>query len=214
MFSIENILISVSLFFTSLATNFQSLLGAVLVRSFGTSGHDSIVTSILSDKYDKERISGTLTAHWSLAYVSSMIAPIALTSMAVVFGWRQALPLFAIFPFVCGTSFYLFLRRDKSGSKTVKTERDSNLWGDTKSAFKDRNVILVIIGSVFMFGGPNQSVISSYMPLFLQNVLMVGNFETSIIYSTSMFGGILGTFFFGRISTRIGSLKTLILLIG
>jgi predicted MFS family arabinose efflux permease len=214
LIGIGNILSSLSCFFTSLATNFQSLWGARVIGSIGSTGHDSLATSILSDKYDTTHLPGILSTHWSFTYVSSIIGPIVLTSLAVFLGWRQALAFFAIFPFVIGFSVFLYLKGDKSGSKTAKTEKDSNLWGDIKSAFQNRNAIFIIIASVFIFGGPTQAVISTYMPLFLQNVLGVGSFETSIIYSVSMFGGILGTIFFGRISTKIGSLKTLILLIG
>jgi predicted MFS family arabinose efflux permease len=211
---IGNILSSFSCFFTSLANNFQILLGARVVGSIGSTGHDSLATSMLSDKYDREHLSGALSTHWSFTYVSSMIGPIVLTAMAVFLGWRQALALFAIIPFAIGLLVFLYLKGDKSGSKTAKTEKDSNLWGDVKSAFQNRNAIFIIIASVFIFGGPTQSVISTYMPLFLQNALGVGSFETSIVYSTSMLGGILGTMFFGRISLKIGSLKTLILLMG
>jgi predicted MFS family arabinose efflux permease len=89
-----------------------------------------------------------------------------------------------------------------------------DLWGDIRSAFHNRGAILIIIASVFIFGGPTMSVINTYLPLFLQNALGIGSIETSIVYSVSMVGGILGGILFGRVSTRIGGLRTLVILIG
>ena len=57
-------------------------------------------------------------------------------------------------------------------------------------------------------------VIITYTPLFLTNQLHIGLFETSLIYSIGVVGGVLGTMFFGHFAGKLGNLKTASIVFG
>jgi MFS family permease len=72
----------------------------------------------------------------------------------------------------------------------------------------------LIAAQAFSVGGTGIGVIITYTPLFLTNQLNVNLFETSIIYSLSVVGGVLGTIFFGRLAGKLGNLKTATIVFG
>ncbi|MFH0849153.1 MAG: MFS transporter [archaeon] len=214
LLGITTLLSSLSFFLTGVASTFQGLLGARAVSYLGLAGHDSLDTSILADKYEKKRLSGALSIHYACAYIANTIGPLILSYMAIILLWRQATMLFGVIPLIIGLATALYLRGDKSGLKTVKTERDSKLWTDVKAAFHIKGVVPIVIASIFAWGGPSLSVVYTYLPLYLSRGLGIGTVETSWVYSLAIVGGILGTVVFGRVAAKIGSLATLVALIG
>ena len=57
-------------------------------------------------------------------------------------------------------------------------------------------------------------VIITYTPLYLKNQLHVGLFETSVIYSIGVVGGVLGTMVFGYVAGKWGNLRTASIVFG
>lgn len=82
---------------------------------------------------------------------------------------------------------------------------------DVKSALKNRSARMTIAAQAFLSGATDQSIVVTYTALFLKNGLRLGSVETSLLYSTTMIAGVLGTLIVGRYADRIGSLKTAII---
>ena len=55
--------------------------------------------------------------------------------------------------------------------------------------------------------------VTTYIPLFLKNQLNVGIFETGMIYSGAVVGGVIGTIFLGHLADRFGSLRTAVVIL-
>ena len=72
------------------ANRFVEMFTGSIVGWCGQAAQHPIGTSILAQKFPKEKVGGVLSIHCGLGYIGN-ISPIRLSAIAIVFGWRQAL---------------------------------------------------------------------------------------------------------------------------
>jgi MFS family permease len=214
LLGIGNLLISIGSFLMGTATNFRELLFGDVIRGSGQAAQHPVGTSILSHKFSKARVSWALSIHYGLGYVGNIVSPIILSAIALTYSWRLAVYTLAIVPIVSGVLVLYYLRYEKSASKSLQSNVQSNLWDDLKSVIRIRDAPLLIAAQAFAVGGTGMGVIITYTPLFLTNQLHVGLFETSVIYSIGVVGGVLGTMFFGHFAGKLGNLQTASIVFG
>ncbi len=214
LLGIGNLLISGGSFFMGTATNFLELLVGDVIRGGGQAAQHPVGTSILSQKFSKAHVSWALSIHYGLGYVGNIVSPIIISAIALTYSWRLAVYTLAIVPVVTGILVLYYLRHDKSASKSLQSNVPSKLWDDLKSVIRIRDAPLLIAAQAFAVGGTGMGVIITYTPLFLTNQLHVGLFETSIIYSIGVVGGVLGTMAFGHFAGKLGNLQTASIVFG
>jgi MFS family permease len=214
LLGIGNLLISGGSFLMGTATNFRDLLVGDVVRGGGQAAQHPVGTSILSHKFSKARVSWALSIHYGLGYVGNIVSPIIISTIAIAYSWRLAVYTLAIVPVVTGILVLYYLRNEKSASKSLQSNVHSNLGEDLKSVIRIRDAPLLIAAQAFAVGGTGMGVIITYAPLFLTNQLHLGLFETSIIYSIGVVGGVIGTMFFGHFAGKVGNLKTASIVFG
>jgi len=202
-----NILMSFGCFLTGSADRFLAFMGGNMTTASGSAAQHPIGTSILAQKFSKEKITSAMSLHYGLGYVGNIISPIVLSLIAVSFGWRLAVYILAVIPLCTGLLVFYFLRGDHSALRASSKKDGSSLRKDLGSAIHARGALIIIAAEAFAIGGSGMGVITTYTPVFLKNFLHVGSFETSIIYSISVIGGVTGTLFFGRLAKRHGNLK-------
>jgi MFS family permease len=206
LLGVGNLLISLGCLITGAVNRFVELVGAMAVSGTGQAAQHPVGTSILAQKFRRERTSGALSIHYGLGYVGNMISPVLLSSIAIFFGWRLAIYVLGIIPLMAGLSVLYYLRGEES-VKSVDSGMRSNLWKDVSSVIRMRSAILIVAVQAFASSGTGMDIITTYIPLFLKNQLNVGIFETSIIYSAAVVGGVIGTIVFGHLANRFGSLE-------
>ena len=213
LLGLGNLLMSVGCFIIGRAGSFIELLGGNIVRGSGQAAQHPVGTSIITQKFPLKKISWALSIHYGLGYVGNIISPILLSSIALYINWRWATYLLTMVPLFTGIMVLYFLRKEESTSKSIQN-LETSLFKDIKSVIHVKGVILVIAAQAFAVGGSGMGVIITYTPLFLNNILNVGIFETSVIYSLAVLGGVLGTIMFGRLSGKLGNLKTAYIVVG
>ena len=201
-----NLLISGGTLLTGAATRFIELVAGNVLSRIGTSVQHPVGSSIVSQKFGKEKVTSALSIHYGLGYVGNIISPVFLSSIAIVIGWRQAIYVLALIPFTTSLLLFYFLRGEASASKSVQS-KVSSFWEDARSVIHIKGVILIIAAQACIVGGTGMGVIITYTPLFLENVLKLGTLESSFIYSFAVVGGVLGTIFFGHLANKFGNLK-------
>ena len=214
LLGIGNLLISGGSFLMGTATNFRELLFGDVIRAGGQAAQHPVGTSILSHQFSKTRVSWALSIHYGLGYVGNIVSPIIISTIALTYSWRLAVYTLAIVPIVSGVLVLYYLRHEKSAAKSLQSNVQSNLWEDVKSVIRIRDAPLLIAAQAFAVGGTGMGVIITYTPLFLTNQLHIGLFETSLIYSIGVVGGVLGTMFFGHFAGKLGNLKTASIVFG
>lgn len=208
LLGLGNALLSAGAATTGLARSFYHLVAANFVGAIGTAAQHPIGVSIISDKFSRKSIGGALGFHYGLAYIGNIVSPLVLTTIAITLGWRPALYLIALPPALTSLMLILFLRRESSAGKTT---RQSSLRGDIGAALKEKEAMIVIASQGLLAGGTGQGPVVTYTPLFLANGLHLDSFQTGVLFSVMMVGGVLGPVLMGMFSSRIGYLKTTII---
>jgi len=214
LLGVGNILVSIGCVVMGTARSFANMVAGNVVSGSGQAAQHPVGTSILAQKFSREKVGGALSIHYGLGYIGNIISPILLSLIAVSFGWRQAVYVLASIPLASGLVVLYFLRGDRlSPRQDQETERRS-LLKDLKSAARVRSGFIVIAAEAFAIGGSGMGVITTYIPVYLKNFLMVGVFETSMIYAFAVVGGVVGTILFGRLARTHGNLKMAALITG
>jgi predicted MFS family arabinose efflux permease len=195
----------------SFASRFYDLALANLLGGIGSAAQHPVSVSILADRFEKEEVSGALGIFYGLGYLGNIIGPLILTSIAVQYGWRNSLLVLSILPMAIAIGLILLLKGADKPTLKEEGRSESNLLADVKSALKNRSARLTIAAQAFISGGTGQGVIVTYTPLFLQDGLGLGSIMTSILYSVTMAGGVLGTLAVSKFADRIGPLKAAII---
>jgi len=202
---------SVATIMMSFASRFYDLALANLLGGIGSAAQHPVSVSILADRFEKEEVSGALGIFYGLGYLGNIIGPLILTSIAVQYGWRNSLLVLSILPMAIAIGLILLLKGADKPTLKEEGRSESNLLADVKSALKNRSARLTIAAQAFISGGTGQGVIVTYTPLFLQDGLGLGSIMTSILYSVTMAGGVLGTLAVSKFADRIGPLKAAII---
>ena len=168
---------------------------------------------MLSEKFSRS-VAKTLGIFYGLGYVGNIVAPLFLTSIAFYWGWRNALFALTVIPATIGLILIFYLRGERVGGKSIADNAGVSLARDLGSFIRNKSALAIIVAQALVVGGTGQGVLVTYTPLFLKNGLGLGTFETSLLYSIAMGGGIAGTVILGRYSDKIGHLKGAVLCTG
>jgi FSR family fosmidomycin resistance protein-like MFS transporter len=180
----------------ALSRGFFQFFGLTVIAGIGSSAQHPVGASIVSagtDPADRGKMLGLNQAIPSLAFTfTPLVAAYLLTQM----GWRTALALLSLPALVLSVVILFFIK----GSKTIEaTTRDALNFSKLREAMQDRNVLSIsLLRSVMAF----RMGVRTFLPLYFIDVLGFTSEQSSILYSTLLFGGVLGPFFWGWLSDR------------
>jgi len=213
LLGIGNILYSVSTLGIGLARNFHALVVSNIFGGIGSASQHPLGVSMLSDKFS-DSVAKALGIFYGLGYVGNIAGPLFLTGVAWFWGWRNALFALTVLPASIGLALILYLRGESVGDKSIVEKKGTSLTRDLMGSLRNKSVLATLVAQSLVIGGTGQGAIVTYTPLFLKNGLGLGPFETSLIYSIAMGGGIVGTVVMGKYADRLGHLKGAILCTG
>ncbi|MHA2203682.1 MAG: MFS transporter, partial [Candidatus Hodarchaeales archaeon] len=214
LLSIGNILISMGCLVMGVANRFIEIIGGNIVSGSGQAAQHPVGTSIITRKFPRDQLSRALSIHYGLGYVGNIISPMLLSLIALSTDWRRAIHILAVIPFITGLTVLYYLKGEVAAESSIISSERHNLWADLKSAIRIKEVVLIMVAQAFAVGGTGMGVIITYTPLFLKNELQVGTWDTSMIYSIAVLGGVVGTIFFGYVANKLGNLKMAALIVG
>ncbi len=209
-----NILTSIGCLIIGRSQRFIEITFGNIVSGSGQAAPHPIGTSIIANKFQKGKVAGALSIFYGLGYIGNIISPIILSAISLSIGWRQAIFFLVLIPLITGINVLYYLKSDPSASRSIQKEEPTHLLSDVKSAIHVKGALLILAAQGFAVGGTGMGIIITYTPLFLRNILKIGIFETSIIYSIAVAGGVIGTIMFGHMANKYGNLKTVATIIG
>lgn len=203
-----NTLYAIASTIISFSTEFYHLALANLLGGIGSAAQHPVSVSILGDTFEKEELPGALGAFYGLGYLGNIIGPLILTQIAIYWSWRRSLSVLSVLPIIIGIGVILLLKDTDQPTLKKEERRGSSLLTDARTALKNKSAKMTIAAQAFLSGGTGQGVIVTYTGLFLKDGLGLGDIETSILYSVTMAGGVLGTLIISRYANRLGPLRT------
>jgi len=133
------------------------------------------------------------------------IGPLIITGAVSLWGFDGT---YRLIPFGIAASIFLYFKlkdfevEDFSAKKIEK--------GDTKKILKALKSFFIILGSYLLFNAGTKSALTLYLPVYLVRH-DISIYEAGISLSILQFFGIVGTFFSGRFSDKIGRKAVLLI---
>jgi FSR family fosmidomycin resistance protein-like MFS transporter len=225
MLGVGNILVGVSTFFTGTIIDFWSLMiWSMLSRIAGAPQHP-VGSSYLTDRYGRKRHGYALAWHVAGGNIGTLAVPLIAGPLLGMWGWRPVLYLAALPGILVGIAILILVDEhgllDRRIVRTPKHERPGEARPNRMGAFKalfeplrNRTLAIIMLVSIIAAGGRGLGNITTYVPLYLQNILHLNSGIISVFFTILLIGSVLGPLLGGRLSDLVGRRSILLIFYG
>ncbi len=229
MLGVGNILVGISTFFTGTIVGFWSLMvWSMLSRIAGAPQHP-VGSSYLTDRYGRKRHGYALAWHVAGGNIGTLAVPLIAGPLLGLWGWRPVLYLAALPGIIIGIAILIIVEeRDlldrRVSTKAVGTTIPPSLgerykpWQDGFKALfqplRSRTLAIIMLVSIIAAGGRGLGNVTTYVPLYLQNIRHLNSGTISVLFTLLLVGSVLGPLIGGRLSDRAGRRRLLLFFYG
>ncbi|NNN15366.1 MAG: MFS transporter [Acidimicrobiaceae bacterium] len=170
-------------------------------------------SAYLSDRFPSRR--GTvLSWHTTGGSLGTLLIPLAMTYAIASLGWRPALALLGLVLLIGALLVRIALPEQELSSRTERTHIGTKLspeyglnllrnsWASIQTSSSSTKKVLA--ASTIAAAGRGLGVVAAFVPVYLHNARHLSLYNTGIIYTTMLFGGVVGPLYAGWLSDRIG----------
>jgi FSR family fosmidomycin resistance protein-like MFS transporter len=227
MLGVGNILVGVSTFFTGTIVGFWSLMiWSTISRIAGAPQHP-VGSSYLTDRYGRKRHGFALAWHVAGGNIGTLAVPLIAGPLLGLWGWRPLLYLAALPGIFFGIAILIFVeegnlldrrvaRQEKTGDHTESASNPG--WKASLLSLvqplRSRTVLIIMGVTIIAAGGRGLGNITTYVPLYLQNIRHLDASAISFLFTLLLIGSVLGPLLGGRLSDRLGRRRMLLFFYG
>jgi MFS family permease len=224
MLGVGNILVGISTFFTGTSTGFWSLMTwGMLSRIAGAPQHP-VGSSYLTDRYGRKRHGYALAWHVAGGNIGTLAVPLIAGPLLGFVGWRPLLYLAALPGILIGIAILIIVdERDLLDRRVITKNANStqetghSLKGGLAAMFqplRNRTLAIIMLVSIIAAGGRGLGNVTTYVPLYLQNIRHLNSGIISILFTLLLLGSVLGPLVGGRLSDMAGRRRLLLIFYG
>ncbi len=223
MLGVGSILVGVSTFFTGTITGYWSLmLWSLLSRIAGAPQHP-VGSSYLSDRFGRKRHGYALAWHVAGGNIGTLAVPLIAGPLLGMWGWRPVLYLAALPGILIGIAILILvherglLDRRVLQKKTIRQKGSRQLAMGLKvlvQPLQNRTLAIIMVVSIVAAGGRGLGNVTTYVPLYFQNVLHLNSSVISVLFTILLLGSVLGPLLGGRLSDMAGRRLMLLIFYG
>ncbi len=211
---LATVLFSACSFFSGLATSFAILLGARLLMGVAEGGMMPIMQAIVAVEVRPEHrgLAMGVTQNFGSNLLGSFLAPVALTTIATTYSWRQAFFLAGVPGLVAAIFLWKFLRpsREAPAAGPARARAAVEARPLLKEACAERNIVLcalmaIVLVSFFV-------VCLTFMPLYLTQVRHFSPRTESWLIGSLGLSATAGAFIISALSDRFGRRPIMIIM--
>lgn len=220
MLGVGNILVGISTFFTGTIVGFWSLMTWSMMSRIAGAPQHPVGSSYLTDRYGSKRHGYALAWHVAGGNIGTLAVPLIAGPLLGLWGWRPVLYLAALPGILVGIAILILvdernlldrrvIRKTRSGEREQKgAEQRAGRWQDGLKAMfaplRNRTLLIIMLVSIIAAGGRGLGNVTTYVPLYLQNVRHLDTGFISVLFTILLIGSVLGPLLGGRLSDRIG----------
>lgn len=216
MLGIGNILVGISTFFTGTIVGFWSLMTWSMVSRIAGAPQHPVGSSYLTDRYGRKRHGYALAWHVAGGNIGTLAVPLIAGPLIGLWGWRPVLYLAALPGILFGIAILILVdehnlldRRVMRKQQTRSNEETgTSQWKDGLKAMfaplRNRTLTIIMLVSIIAAGGRGLGNVTTYVPLYLQNIRHLDTGTISILFTILLIGSVLGPLLGGRLSDRLG----------
>nr|BBH94667.1 hypothetical protein KTA_28660 [Thermogemmatispora argillosa] len=227
------ILGGLSTFLTGTINGFWPLMTWSTAFRLATAPQHPVGSSYLTDRYGQRRHGYALAWHIAGGNIGTLAVPFIAGPLLGLWGWRPLLYVAALPGILIGIAILILLeeggpldrrqraRRRAAGSALPSARsllgRGPELLQVVKSLLlplRDRTLLIIMAVSIIAAGGRGLGNVTTYVPLYLQNVRHVDSRWQGILLTLLLLGSVIGPLLGGRLSDRLGRRPMLYLFYG
>jgi MFS transporter, FSR family, fosmidomycin resistance protein len=235
MLGVGNILVGISTFFTGTIVGYWSLMTWSMMSRIAGAPQHPVGSSYLTDRYGRKRHGYALAWHVAGGNIGTLAVPLVAGPLLGLWGWRPVLYLAALPGILVGIAILIIVdeknlldRRIPSIKRefapengTVQTNSSNRTRANWKTGLanmlqplRSRTLLLIMIASIIAAGGRGLGNVTTYVPLYLQNVRHLDSGTISILFTILLIGSVLGPLIGGRLSDLAGRRLLLLMFYG
>ncbi|MHB8600725.1 MAG: MFS transporter [Ktedonobacteraceae bacterium] len=216
MLGVGNILVGISTFFTGTTVGYWSLMTWSTISRIAGAPQHPVGSSYLTDRYGRKRHGYALAWHVAGGNIGTLAVPLIAGPLLGMWGWRPVLYLAALPGIIFGIAILILVdERNLLDHRVTRIQRASSHEGTRSSQWKDglkamfaplrnRTLAIIMLVSIIAAGGRGLGNITTYVPLYLQNIRRLDTGTISIFFTILLIGSVLGPLLGGRLSDRLG----------
>jgi MFS family permease len=216
MLGVGNILVGISTFFTGTIVGFWSLMAWSMISRIAGAPQHPVGSSYLTDRYGRKRHGYALAWHVAGGNIGTLAVPLIAGPLLGLWGWRPVLYLAALPGIIFGIAILILVdERNLLDHRVTRKQRASNReetgtsqWKDDLKAMfaplRNRTLAIIMLVSIIAAGGRGLGNVTTYVPLYLQNIRHLDTGTISILFTILLIGSVLGPLLGGRLSDRLG----------
>src|SRR5579863_2420350 len=216
MLGVGNILVGISTFFTGTIVGFWSPMAwSTMSRIAGAPQHP-VGSSYLTDRYGSKRHGYALAWHVAGGNIGTLAVPLIAGHLIGLWGWRPVLYLAALPGILFGIAILILVdERNLLDRRVIRKQQTSSneetgtpQWKNSLKAMfaplRNRTLAIIMLVSIIAAGGRGLGNVTTYVPLYLQNIRHLDTGTISILFTVLLIGSVLGPLLGGRLSDRLG----------
>ena len=217
MLGVGNILVGISTFFTGTITGYWSLMAWRMMASISGAPQHPVGSSYLTDRYGRKRHGYALAWHVAGGNIGTLAVPLIAGPLLGIWGWRPVLYLAALPGILIGIAILILVdekglldRRvlpaatKATGENTSSEEKPVSALKAMFQPLRNRTLVIIMLVSIIAAGGRGLGNVTTYVPLYLQNILHYKSNIISVFFTLLLLGSVLGPLLGGRLSDRVG----------
>src|SRR5579863_4956584 len=230
MLGVGNILVGISTFFTGTIVGFWSPMAwSTMSRIAGAPQHP-VGSSYLTDRYGSKRHGYALAWHVAGGNIGTLAVPLIAGHLLGLWGWRPVLYLAALPGILIGIAILILVdesslldRRLARQARAVETSTSRSSSGTPAwkeglvtliQPLRSRTLLIIMLVSIIAAGGRGLGNVTTYVPLYLQNVRHLNGATIGVFFTILLIGSVLGPLLGGRLSDLIGRRRMLLIFYG
>lgn len=230
MLSIGNILVGVSTFFTGTISGFWTLMLWRTCANIAGAPQHPVGSSYLTDRFGRKRHGYALAWHVAGGNIGTLAVPLIAGPLLGLVGWRPLLYIAALPGILFGIAILIWVdeknlldrrvsSKPQAGEASNSHNRNPQLgWKASLQALiaplRNRTLVIIILVSIIAAGGRGLGNITTYVPLYLQNIRHLNSTTISIYFTLLLLGSVIGPLLGGRLSDRFGRMRLLFFFYG
>jgi len=230
MLGIGGIFVGVSTFFTGTIVGFWSLMIWRMVSQIAGAPQHPVGSSYLTDRYGRNHHGYALAWHVAGGNIGTLAVPLIAGPLLGIWGWRPVLYLAALPGILIGIAILILVDESSLLDRRVTRQpqaaaTDIALNSISESSWKDglvalvqplrsRTLLIIMLVSIIAAGGRGLGNVTTYVPLYLQNVRHLNGGTISVFFTILLLGSVLGPLLGGRLSDLTGRRRMLLIFYG
>lgn len=218
MLGVGNILVGLSTALTGTTAGFWSLMTWSMLSRLAAAPQHPVGSSYLTDRFGRKRHGYALAWHVAGGNIGTLAVPLIAGPLLGMWGWRPVLYIAALPGILIGIAILILVEErgllDKRGKAAEQTALPEGSAGQNGRKFsqalrtmfrplRSRTLAIIMVVSIIAAGGRGLGNITTYVPLYLQNVLHLKSSLVSILFLLLLIGSVLGPLLGGRLSDHV-----------